>query len=484
MSYTINHFNGTPFNPAITVADGTIDSSLDVTLIGKNYAGYGQAQNENFVYLLENFAGSTQPATPIAGQLWFDTSKNKLKFYDVNGRFRTVGSAESSTTPPSGPSIGDFWWDSQNNQLNIYNGNAQTPFTVIGPFTSSTNSGTTQFSITSTYVSSSDPTYDIANPATQSHPVIQSILGGTTSVFTVSNNTFAVDNVRNSIPGFTNQKVYQGITLNTANTNGVSATVDGSGNITGSILWGTSSDTLRLGGVAASSFARKDVTSSFSQLINFSDSGYNIGSALTVANAQYSFNGGNQVATPVVKSNISGVPIVFQTRVGSVNSYTLQLLGDTVYPGSSGVTNVGSNTQWFNNMFANNFSTSHADLAENYLADTEYDVGTVVIVGGAKEVTACGRNPFQRALGVVSEKPAYLMNKDLKEGTAIALKGRVPVKVVGPVHKGDTLIAAAGPDNMGCAIADSSSPAGHLVFAIALENNYAEEMKMVECVIL
>jgi hypothetical protein len=477
MSYTINHFNGTPFSPTITVVDGTIDNSLDVTLIGKNYAGYGQSQNENFVYLLENFAGSTQPVRPITGQLWFDSGVNKLKFYDVNGRFRTVGSAESSTTPPSGPSIGDFWWDSQNNQLNIYNGNAQTPYTVIGPFTSSTNSGTTQFSITGTYVSSSDPTYNVGNPATQSHPVIQSILGGTTAVFTVSNNTFIVDNVRSSILGFTNQKVYQGITLNTANTNGQSATVDGSGNVTGTILWGTSADALRLGGVPASSFARKDIVSNFTNLVNLSDGGLNVGSGLSIKNqSNYTFNGGNAQSTPVLQSNQNGVPIVFQTKANNINSYTLQLLGDTVYPGSSGVTNVGSNTQWFNNMYANNFSTNHADLAEKYLSDKEYDVGTVVMVGGEAEVTACAIN--EQAIGVVSANPGVKMNQTLEGGTYVALKGRVPVKIIGPVVKGNRIKPYGS--GFGKAITQADAD----VFAVALESSTDANVKLIECVIL
>ena len=67
MSYTINRYNG---NAIATVVDGTINNTLDITLIGKNYAGYGQSQNENFVYLLENFANSTQPPSPLAGQIW------------------------------------------------------------------------------------------------------------------------------------------------------------------------------------------------------------------------------------------------------------------------------------------------------------------------------------------------------------------------------------------------------------------------------
>ena len=60
-------------------ADGTIDSTTDLKLIGKNYAGYGEVQNENFVFLLENFANANPPARPISGQLWFDTTEVKLK---------------------------------------------------------------------------------------------------------------------------------------------------------------------------------------------------------------------------------------------------------------------------------------------------------------------------------------------------------------------------------------------------------------------
>jgi hypothetical protein len=105
----------------------------------------------------------------------------------------------------------------------------------------------------------------------------------------------------------------------------------------------------------------------------------------------------------------------------------------------------------------------YADLAENYLADKIYSIGTVMAVGGSAEVTAC--QPGDRAIGVVSDKPAYLMNEGLVGGTAIALKGRVPIRIVGTVNKGDRLVAA---DN-GRA---RSTPPGHPdVFAIALESS-------------
>ena len=108
-------------------------------------------------------------------------------------------------------------------------------------------------------------------------------------------------------------------------------------------------------------------------------------------------------------------------------------------------------------------SAQYADLAEKYLADQEYEVGTVVVIGGEKEVTAGSWG--QRAIGVVSANPAYMMNSGLEGGTYIALKGRVPCKVTGEVKKGDRLIAG----NDGAAMVGNVN--SNDVFAIALEDN-------------
>jgi hypothetical protein len=120
-------------------------------------------------------------------------------------------------------------------------------------------------------------------------------------------------------------------------------------------------------------------------------------------------------------------------------------------------------------------SAQYADLAEIYKTDKEYDVGTVVAVGGIYEVTAA--NNADRPIGVISEKPAFLMNKDA-DGQAVALKGRVPVKVIGSVKKGDRLVA----DNNGIAVRIIGSHAD--VFAIALESSEIDDVKLIECVIL
>jgi hypothetical protein len=125
-------------------------------------------------------------------------------------------------------------------------------------------------------------------------------------------------------------------------------------------------------------------------------------------------------------------------------------------------------------------SAQYADLAEKYLADADYEVGTVVVVGGEKEVTASSEG--RRALGVVSENPAYMMNSGLEGGTYIALKGRVPVKVIGAVTKGDRLVASVN----GCAtsLATSTSSNAADVFAIALKTNLEGGVKFVEAVVL
>src|SRR6056300_59755 len=140
MAYQIDRYN----NSLLTsVEDGTIDQTTDLKLIGKNYAGYGELQNENFLFLLENFSGATQPPKAISGQIWFDSATSKLKFFDGT-KFRTTGGAEVSDATPVGLTTGDFWWDTANEQLYAYNG---VDFTLVGP--QAAGSGVTQMQSTS-----------------------------------------------------------------------------------------------------------------------------------------------------------------------------------------------------------------------------------------------------------------------------------------------------------------------------------------------
>ena len=126
MAYTINLTNGTIF---ATVADGTINTSSSMILVGKNYAGYGEFLDENFIHLLENGSNSVAPGAPLTGQLWWDTSSGTMKVY-TGTTFKTISSATASSTAPTNNVVGDLWWDTTNQQLYIYNGTD--PYNIAG----------------------------------------------------------------------------------------------------------------------------------------------------------------------------------------------------------------------------------------------------------------------------------------------------------------------------------------------------------------
>ena len=130
MAYTINKTSGAVLT---TVADGTLDTTTDITLIGKNYPGYGETLNENFVRLLENFANTSAPTSPVAGQIWWDTTNSLLKVY-TGSAFKNISSSTASASAPSSAITGDLWWDTSNAQLKAYNGSS---WTTIGPAFSS-----------------------------------------------------------------------------------------------------------------------------------------------------------------------------------------------------------------------------------------------------------------------------------------------------------------------------------------------------------
>jgi len=127
MAYTINKTDGTIL---ATVADGQIDElSTDLTLVGKNYSGFGESINENFVKLLENFSNSSQPTSPIRGQIWFDISELKLKVYSGTG-FVPVSSATISNQQPLNLGVGDLWFNDLAKQLYFFDG---TNTILLGP---------------------------------------------------------------------------------------------------------------------------------------------------------------------------------------------------------------------------------------------------------------------------------------------------------------------------------------------------------------
>jgi hypothetical protein len=127
MAYTINKSDGTIL---ATVADGQIDTlSSDITLVGKNYSGFGEALNENLIKILENFSNTSAPTQPVRGQIWFDVNELKLKVYSGTS-FVPVSSATISGTQPINLGVGDLWFNDIDKQLYFYDG---TNTILLGP---------------------------------------------------------------------------------------------------------------------------------------------------------------------------------------------------------------------------------------------------------------------------------------------------------------------------------------------------------------
>jgi hypothetical protein len=508
MPYAINKYSGTLI---ATVADGTIDNTTDLKIIGKNYAGYGEVQNENFLYLLENFANNNPPPRPISGQLWYDsTNGGKLKFYDGT-KFRTTGGSEISDTPPTGLTEGDFWFDTINKQLFAWSENGagtNVPgFVLVGP-QSAAGQATTQMR-----------SRTVRDSVGGTHAIIEAVTNGVTIFIISSDGEWTLDSVTNPIAGFTN-KIHQGVTLYNTGDDGVTSGAD-----TTHRFWGTASNAIKLGGLGRAGYVEKG-NASFDGVVNFADIGFTVGTKLRVytdssnwgfidnqlgEKIYFKTKVSSQVKTPLIingsnletelagTSNIGTALVPFgtvyaNTFFGAATKADTLKLGAGDYRAASSVTSSGTVVVRTNEIFDNNgvsipvgavrasyfvgtaTSANYADLAENYLADEQYEVGTVVMVGGEKEITAA--QVGFRALGAISEKPAYLMNSELVGGTAVALKGRVPVKVNGSVMKGQRLVA--GP--AGTAQAAMGNTAD--VFAIALESSDVAGIKLVECVIL
>ena len=161
----------------------------------------------------------------------------------------------------------------------------------------------------------------------------------------------------------------------------------------------------------------------------------------------------------------------------------------TITPSVDNSIDLGSSTKRYNEVYAVTFkgeatSAQYADLAENYLADEEYDEGTVLVFGGAQEVTTFNQKANPSIAGVVSNHPAYLMNSELQGDhvVAVALKGRVPVKVIGQVSKGDVLIHSETPGHAEAA-SDSMNVNGPSCIGIAITDKEDVNAGVVEAMI-
>jgi len=154
--------------------------------------------------------------------------------------------------------------------------------------------------------------------------------------------------------------------------------------------------------------------------------------------ASSNITGGNVLTGGIVSSTGNITAGNLSVSTGTVT------VGNIVNSNANGVGNIGSSTTYFNTAFVNATSAQYADLAEYYKSDADYPPSTVVVFGGDEEITISNKSHDTRVAGVVSTQPAYIMNSQCK-GLPVALTGRVPCQVQGPVDKGDVLVTGVVP---------------------------------------
>ena len=410
MSYTINLTDGTIF---AVVADGTINTDSSQTLVGKNYAGYGEFLNENYIRLLENASNTSAPGAPLTGQLWWDKTNSIMKVY--NGTtFKVISAATASASQPSSNVAGDLWFDTTNDQLKAYSGSA---FITIGP-ASTAGEGTSGAIVTT--ITDSAPGSD--------HVIVQMYVNNVIVGIWSKDATFTP---AASISGFAT--IGPGLNMSTA--------------VTNAVFNGTATNADTLDTLNSTSFMRSDAAASNNTSISIlSDTGLYVGgdsdARIFVSGTDVYHNNQTQDGDVYHQINDGGVT----TTVIKIDGATASLgVRDITNLQANGVGNIGSSAGYFNTIFAKATSAEYADMAERFASDAVYPSGTVVELGGSEEVTLCVEELSNTVFGVVSTQPAYTMNGGAgtnETHPAIAMTGRVPVNVMGFVTKGDRLVSA------------------------------------------
>lgn len=403
MPYVITKTNGQTLT---VIEDAEVDiNSTSLTLIGKNYAGYGLVLDQNFVKLLENFASSSQPSNSLQGQLWFDNSSSNKKLnlcYDGTN-YKPIANLTVKPSTPGGAIIGDLWWDTTTGQLKAYDGRK---FQLVGPVVGTTSNAVWAYDKESGEGDSTNTEYPIIRAEFNNNPIL------------------TVAELGESLPDDQTLVPRTGSTLENNFSNGVKKGVtlagcdaSGSSEASGYYFWGTASDAKS-------------------------------------AKVKTAFTGTNASHYVTFAPATSGDQKLYTTSTFFFNPST-------------------------NVLNATATAARYADLAERYEADKAYSPGTVVVVGGDKEITTTTVAADPAVAGVISLAPAYMMNSEAGTDEThpyVALKGRVKCKVYGPVTKGDLLVTSRHP-GYACVYVNGDHPKS--VFAVALES-FSGEFGMIE----
>jgi hypothetical protein len=418
MAYTIVKSDGTVLT---TIPDGTIDTtSTSLGLPGRSFSGYGQAQDTNFVHLTENFASSTPPPNPLRGQLWYNTTTNTMLVCPADGEANAASwLALTSTSSGATTTFGN---------ISVSGAITASELTVNNEISAGSISANT-LTITSNA--------NIANATLSGTTTVSSL--NTTSITTgnLATNgnltgtwTVSGDGVANGIGG----PPIGGTALLITGGNLV---ISGAGNV----------------GIKTDYYMNADGTPFIG------GGGYGDGNVAAYLPTYVGNFGG---------SNTSSFESVFNGR-------TLNAGGNTITGNIIGRWALTTGSQ---------LTATYADLAERFAADDVYEPGTVVELGGEKEVTIVKDELSEKVFGVVSNTAAYLMNAGSGEDDthpAIALAGRVSVKVVGIVKKGDRLVSAG---NGVARAASSDEITAFNTIGRSLINKDTEDAGVIEAVVM
>jgi len=534
MAYTINNTLGATL---VTLADGTIDTTTtDLTLIGKGYAGFGERLNENFIKVLENFSNTSEPSNKIKGQLWYDALNNQLNVY-TGSKFKPVGSTTNSATQPTNGVTGDMWFDTTNAQLYIYNG---TTWTLIGP-TTVTGSGVTQ--VVSEAIEdgvgvqksilrfvTNDVNVMIASAETFTPGTA---ISGFSTITKGLNISTAIADAKFTGTSTDSDKL-GGIAVANflrSNANDTTSGTLGVLNDDGITIGAGSDVTMSL---SSDNFTLANTTQDKDIKIQINDGGSTkTPIEITGATGNITLTGDTSIVgnlevtgsttivnttTLSIEDNIielnrnvsgnSGMPAYTGLKVNRGESSTateqdLYWVWDETFADDTTTTYGNAGGAWTafksgggdemsaptlvdlraNIVHAVSTGAQYADLAERYAADVPMEVGDVVELGGTKEVTKCVTVKSTKVFGVISEFPAFLMNKDAGNNDShpmIALKGRVRVKVIGTGEKGDRIVSAGNGEAMVAPLEDCT--AFNVVGRLILDK-YNTETELHECVI-
>ena len=405
MAYTILKSDGTVLT---TIADGTINTtSTSVGLPGRNFAGYGQSIDTNFVHIIENFKNSTPPANPLAGQIWYDSGDSTLKVCPTDGESNAAAWLSLTSTSSGG-----------NTTFGAVN--------ITGNATANNFTATNEVS---------------ANAFTAGY-------------LTISANA-SIANLTATTATVTGALTTTEITTGSATTNG---TLTGIWTVTGNTGTNASAIVLDTGGIAISNSAGANLYG--------------------IRTDKYMYANGDPISFAGTYSN-SNVASYLPTYNGNI--LTVQTQATTLTTGAN--TTAGSITGNWTLTTGSRLTATYADLAERFSADDVYTPGTVVELGGSAEVTAVKYELSEDVFGVISDNMAFLMNNgagDNETHPAVAMTGRVRVKTLGTVRKGQRLVSAGEGH---ARAANEGEASAFNVIGRALEDKYTSELGTVEAIV-